>query len=576
VSGDVGFGKTEVAVRAAYRVVAHGRQVAVLVPTTLLADQHLETFRQRFEGTPVVVAGLSRFTSAKEADAVFRGLKRGTIDVVVGTHRVLSQELEFKNLGLLVIDEEHRFGVMQKEKLKALKSVGNLSDEALERLTALEKPKRRRRKGEAPEDAAPAAPAPIAASLDDVAGNVIGEKPKPKVEVPLVPENAIDVLSLSATPIPRTLYMSMVGLRDISHIATPPAGRKPIRTVLTPFDPASIREALIVEMERHGKAFFIHDRVATIAQRARYLQSLVPEARVAVAHGQMHDDDIEEIMLGFEEGAYDLLVATTIVESGLDIPEANTILIERADRLGLAQLYQLRGRVGRRAQAAYAYLFYPPRLTEAAERRLWAIADLADLGSGHLLAEKDMEIRGVGNILGPEQHGHIQMVSLEVYTELLAEAIARLKGEAKAEPRRLAIDLGVNARLTPDYLPEEAERIEYYGRLSEAATLSEITRVEKELKSRHGPPPREVQSFLDLARLRVVAANKNVVAVAESMTGIQVTFAHGDLDYDARALRSQPYRVEVTKYPPGFKLEKRGLKPDEYPRVVLDLLYHFA
>ncbi|HWG86104.1 MAG TPA: DEAD/DEAH box helicase [Deinococcales bacterium] len=571
VSGDVGFGKTEVAVRAAHRIVGHGRQVALLVPTTLLADQHLETFRKRFTDLPVRVAGLSRFTTGKEADAVYKGLRNGTIDIVIGTHRLLSQDLEFKNLGLLIIDEEHRFGVMQKEKLKALKSVGSLSPDALEKLVA-NKPKRGRRRKDDDEPPQPE----VAASLAEVAGKVIGEKPKPKVEVPVIPENAIDVLSLSATPIPRTLYMSMVGLRDISHIATPPAGRKPIRTVLSPFDPATVRDAVMSEMERGGKAFFIHDRVASIAQRARYLGSLLPEARIAVAHGQMRDDDIEEIMLGFEEGAYDLLVSTTIVESGLDIPEANTILIERSDRLGLAQLYQLRGRVGRRATEAYAFLFYPPRLSEGAERRLWAIADLADLGSGHLLAEKDMEIRGVGNILGPEQHGHIQMVSLEVYTELLAEAIARLKGDGRVERPRMVIDLAVDARLDHKYLPDETERITYYGRLSEAAGLADITRVERELKARHGPLPREVQNFIDLARLRVVAASKGVLSIAEAMTHIQVTFANPHLDYDAKALRSNPHRPEVTKYPPGFRLEKRGMKPDEYARAVLNLLYSFA
>jgi transcription-repair coupling factor (superfamily II helicase) len=648
VSGDVGFGKTEVAVRAAYRVVAHGKQVALLVPTTLLADQHLETLRKRFENTPVVVAGLSRFTTPKEAESVIKGLGRGVVDIVVGTHRLLSQELKFKNLGLLMIDEEHRFGVMQKEKLKALKSVGSLADSTLtpEMIEALQGKRKRnsmldasepeageatkRGRGRPRKNAAPAAeipaetpantttsttintknafpaasamaaalgkpptpatkatPAPrmlaasqtiaraqgVASSLAEVAGNVIGERPKTELKFA---EHAVDVLSLSATPIPRTLYMSMVGLRDISHIATPPLGRKPIQTVLTPFDPSVVRDAILAEIERGGKVFFIHDRVASIQRRAQYLQTLVPEARIAVAHGQMRDDDIEEIMMGFENGAFDVLVATTIVESGLDIPEANTILIERADRLGLAQLYQLRGRVGRRETEAFAYLFYPPRPSATAERRLWAIADLSDLGSGHMLAEKDMEIRGIGNILGAEQHGHIQMVSLEVYTELLAEAISKLKGETKVAAPRLAIDLKVDARLTPSYLPEEVERIEYYGRLSESVNLAEISRVERELKSRHGPLTREVQNFLDLARLRVVAQSKNVLMVSETMTAIQVTFGQTTLDYDARALKQTGLKVDVTKYPLGFKIDKRGLKADEYARTVLDVLYAFA
>ncbi|MFN3266812.1 MAG: DEAD/DEAH box helicase [Deinococcales bacterium] len=571
VSGDVGFGKTEVAVRAAHRVVANGRQVAVLVPTTLLAEQHLETFRKRFAGTPVVVAGLSRFTPNKEVESIFRNLREGKVDIVVGTHRLLAEQLSFKNLGLLIIDEEHRFGVMQKEKLKALKagemSLSEFRDVELE----MEKKPKARKAGSKTANAA----ASIAHDLESIMGNVIGAKKERKVELT---EHAIDVLTLSATPIPRTLYMSMVGLRDMSHIATPPAGRKPIQTVLSPFDPFTVRDAILFEMERGGKCFYIHDRVASIGRRAKYLQEIVPEARIAIAHGQMPDGEIEEIMQGFEEGAFDVLVATTIVESGLDIPEANTILIERADRLGLAQLYQLRGRVGRRQTEAYAYFFYPPRLSENAERRLWAIADLTDLGSGHLLAEKDMEIRGVGNILGAEQHGHIQNVSLEVYTELLAEAIAKLKGEEKVAPPRLGIDLKVNARLEPKYIPEELERIEYYGRLSESTSLAEISRVERELKSKHGAMPLEVQNFLELARLRVVGSAKGAISISETMTQLVVKFAsqRGSLDYDARAVKNHPNTLVVTKYPPGFTLEKKGLKPDRYARAILEALYAFA
>ncbi len=572
VSGDVGFGKTEVAVRAAHRVVANGRQVAVLVPTTLLAEQHLETLRRRFEGTPVIVAGLSRFTPNKEVEGVFKHLREGKIDIVVGTHRLLAEQLSFKNLGLLIIDEEHRFGVMQKEKLKALKagelSLSSFKDVELENMPS--KPKARKLGSKTA-----VAAADIAHDLSSIMGNVIGVKRERKVELT---EHAIDVLTLSATPIPRTLYMSMVGLRDMSHIATPPAGRKPIQTVLSPYDPFTVRDSILYEMERGGKCFYIHDRVASINRRAKYLQDLVPEARIAVAHGQMPDGEIEEIMQGFEEGAFDVLVATTIVESGLDIPEANTILIERSDRLGLAQLYQLRGRVGRRQTEAFAYFFYPPRLSENAERRLWAIADLTDLGSGHLLAEKDMEIRGVGNILGAEQHGHIQNVSLEVYTELLAEAISKLKGEEKTAPPRLAIDLKVNARLEPKYIPEELERIEYYGRLSESTSLGEISRVEREMKSKHGTLPLEVQNFLELARLRVVGTAKGVMSIGETMTQLMVQFApnRGKLDYDAKATKNHPNKLQVTKYPPGFTLEKKGLKPDEYARAILEALYAFA
>ncbi|AEB11979.1 transcription-repair coupling factor [Marinithermus hydrothermalis] len=506
ISGDVGFGKTEVALRAAHRVVGHGKQVAFLVPTTLLAQQHYETFCARFRDLPVSIGMLSRFTSAREERRVLEGLKRGAVDIVIGTHRLLSADVAFRDLGLLIIDEEHRFGVAQKERLKELRE-------------------------------------------------------------------GVDVLTLSATPIPRTLYQALVGLKDVSSIQTPPPGRKPIRTILAPFDPALVREAVMFEIERGGKAFYVHDRVASIAQRAKYLEALIPEARIGVVHGQMPEDEIEEVMFLFQEGAFDLLVATTIVESGLDIPEANTILIERADKLGLANLYQLRGRVGRREKEAYAYLFHPPKLTEAAERRLAAIADLSDLGSGHLLAEKDMEIRGVGNLLGPEQHGHIRAVSFEVYTELLAEAVRKLKGEAATPQKRVTLDLAVSARLVPEYIPDAAARSRYYGKFAELQSLAELARLVRELKARYGPPPREVEHFFALTRLRLLAEKKGVLSITEDLTHIQVVMGRWPLDYDARGLRSFPQRVEVTQHPPGFRVEKKGLEPGQYPQVLMDLLY---
>ncbi|GHG04821.1 transcription-repair-coupling factor [Deinococcus piscis] len=527
ISGDVGFGKTEVALRAAHRVVGHGYQVAMLVPTTLLADQHLATFRERFQGLPVRVEGLSRFTSDKEAREILAGLANGRVDIVIGTHRLLSGNIEFGNLGLIIVDEEHRFGVGQKEKLRAMRGIPD---------------------------------APRSGKLE-------------------LPEGvkAVDTLSLSATPIPRTLYMSMVGLRDMSSIQTPPKGRKPIQTVLTPFDPVTVRDAIVSEIERGGKVFYIHDRIASIGARSLYLRSLVPEARIGVAHGRMNEEELEEIMKGFEDGAFDVLLSTTIVETGLDIPEANTILIERADRLGLAQLYQLRGRVGRRAQTAYAYLFYPPRMTENAQRRLWAIADLQDLGSGHLLAEKDMEIRGVGNILGEEQHGQVQAVSIDVYTELLAEAVAKLKGEKLEPVPTVTIDLPVSARLDPEYfaLDEEA-RIATYGKLSEARTLQAVSRIERDLRKRFGPPTPEVQNFIDLARLRMLGLRKRVSEVRDAMTHLQITFAYKSLDYDAAGLRSFPHKTTVTTFPPAVQIDKRGLKPDDYLKVLLDVLGYFG
>lgn len=506
ISGDVGFGKTEVALRAAFRVVGHGAQVAVLVPTTLLAEQHKETFQKRLAGLPVRVAALSRFTSEREAREVLRGLEQGTVDIVIGTHRLLSPDVCFKDLGLLVVDEEHRFGVGQKERIRELKE-------------------------------------------------------------------AVDTLYLSATPIPRSLYSALVGLRDLSSIQTPPPGRKPIRTLLAPYDPALVRQGIMDELERGGKAFYVHDRVATILARRRYLEALVPEARFGVVHGQMPEAEVEETMLAFAEGAFDVLLATTIIESGLDIPEANTILVERADKLGLAALYQLRGRVGRRDQEAWAYLFHPLRLTEGAERRLAAIADLSDLGSGHLLAEKDMEIRGVGNLLGPEQHGHIRAVSLEIYTELLSEAIRKLKGERVEPERHVTLDLQLSARLSPEYIQSPAARSRYYGRLAETRNLAQLSRIAKELKERYGPAPQEVENFLALTRLRLLAEGRGVVSITEDMLHLQIAFQTSALDYDAKALRALPFRVEPTQYPPGFRIPKKGLRPEEYVQALSEVLY---
>ena len=508
ISGDVGFGKTEVAIRAAFRAVANGYQAAMMVPTTVLAQQHFETFAARFAGLPVNVAMLSRFTAEREAKAVVDGLADGTVDVVIGTHRLLGEGVRFRRLGLLVIDEEHRFGVGQKERFKALRA-------------------------------------------------------------------QLDVLSLSATPIPRTLYMSLVGLRDVSQIMTPPEGRQPIQTLLQPYDPLTVRQAVMFELERGGKTYYIHDRIGSMGMRARTLAQLVPEARIGVAHGQMSADDLEAVMLGFQDGAFDVLLATTIVESGLDVGGANTLLIERADRLGLAQLYQLRGRVGRRETEAWAYLFYPARLTETAQRRLYAIAELNDLGSGHLLAEKDMEIRGVGNLLGPEQHGQISAVSLEVYTELLAEEIAKLKGEVTAEagPPPVAIDLGLDARLSPSYLVDDDERIAAYGRFAQAKGLAEVSRLARELREAYGPFPPEVRSFIELAKLRLLAAGKGVATITSHMTDVQVAFHQADLDYDARAVRELGVAVERTTYPPGFSLKRRGVTPERMLQAIIELLY---
>jgi transcription-repair coupling factor (superfamily II helicase) len=507
ISGDVGFGKTEVAIRAAHRAVGNGKQAVMLVPTTVLAKQHYQTFSERFRDLPVEVCMLSRFTSDREAGETTRGLADGSVDIVVGTHRLLAESVGFKDLGLLIIDEEHRFGVGQKERLKSLRA-------------------------------------------------------------------NLDVLSLSATPIPRTLYMSLVGLRDVSQIMTPPKGRKPIQTLLQPYDPVAVRNAVLFELERGGKTYYIFDRIGSMGMRARTLQQLVPEARIGVAHGQMETAALEEVMLAFEDGAYDVLLATTIVESGLDISGANTLIIERADRLGLAQLYQLRGRVGRRDTEAWAHMFYPGRLTEQAQRRLYAIAELNDLGSGHLLAEKDMEIRGVGNLLGPEQHGQIAAVSLEVYTEMLAEEIAKLKGEQKAAERPpVALDLALDSRLSPSYIGDDDQRIGYYGRFAETDSLAEVGRIARELREAYGPFPDEVKAFVELVKLRLLAGERGVVSIKEHMTDIEIAFGGDSVDYDARRIRELPFAVEPTRYPPGFSIKKRGLAAGEIAAAISSVLY---
>ncbi len=494
ISGDVGFGKTEVALRAAHRVVGHGHQVAFLVPTTLLAEQHYRTFAERYRDLPVRVAMLSRFTPAKEAKAVLDGLAEGGIDIVIGTHRLLEEGVRFKRLGLLIVDEEHRFGVAQKERLRELRA-------------------------------------------------------------------GVDVLMLSATPIPRTLYQALVGLKDISSIQTPPPGRKPIRTVIAPFDPLLVREALLFELERGGRVFYVHDRIAGIERRARWLERLVPEARIGVVHGQMSAGAIESVMLEFAHGAFDVLVATTIIESGLDVPLADTIVIERADRLGLAQLYQLRGRVGRRTREAWAYLLHPPRLTEAAEKRLAAIADLSDLGSGHLLAERDMEIRGVGNLLGPEQHGHVREVSLEVYAEMVAEAVRKLRGEALPERPHLTLDLRVSARIPPEFVPDVAERSRIYAELARARGLAEVARLERRLARERGPLPEEARNYFRLARIRLLALRRGVRSITEDPSRVQLVVSAYPPAHDPRRLAELPFAVEVTRYPPGFSIPKAGLGP---------------
>ncbi|HEV7721885.1 MAG TPA: transcription-repair coupling factor [Iamia sp.] len=437
VCGDVGFGKTEIALRAAFKAVQEGKQVAILVPTTLLAQQHFQTFSDRFSGYPVRVEVLSRFLTAGQAKEVMNGLRTGEVDLVVGTHRLLSKDIEFKDLGLLVVDEEQRFGVKHKEQIKAIKA-------------------------------------------------------------------NLDVLTLTATPIPRTLEMSLTGIRDLTLLHTPPAERQPILTYVGEEDERAISEAIRRELLREGQVFFVHNRVRDIEKKAAELRDLVPEARVAVAHGQMDEGTLEQVVYDFWEGRFDVLVCTTIIESGIDMPTVNTLVVDRADRLGLGQLHQLRGRVGRAGQRAYAYLFHPRdmALSEEAYERLKTIGEATELGSGFRIAMRDLEIRGAGSLLGTGQSGHIAAVGYDLYVQMVSEAVAELKGEEPREPAEVKLDLPLDAHLPVTYVPREDLRLEAYRRLATVMSQAEVDDITAEWEDRYGPVPEPAAQLLEIARLR--------------------------------------------------------------------------
>src|SRR5262245_31044064 len=458
ICGDVGYGKTEVAVRAAFRAAMDGKQVAVLVPTTVLCQQHEETFRKRFEGLPVSIASLSRFTKPAQAKHVLADLADGRVDIVVGTHRLLQPSVRFRDLGLLVVDEEHRFGVRHKERIKQLKKT-------------------------------------------------------------------VDVLTLTATPIPRTLQLAFTGMRDLSVIETPPVDRLAIRSHVCRFSESLVREAILRELRRGGQIFYVHNRVKSIEGVRQMLERIVPEARLLVAHGQMRERELEDRMLRFLRGEADVLLCTTIIESGLDIPRANTILIDRADALGLAPLYPLRGRVGRSSQRAYAYLMTPPEeaLGEDAEKRLEAIQELAELGSGFRLANLDLEIRGAGNLLGEEQSGSLAAVGFETYMEMLQDTIDELRGtlrEAEVDPE---IRLPVTARLPEGYVPDVSQRLILYKRLASCRDDAEVARIRDELLDRFGALPSEAENLLDVIRVKIRARRLGVVSIDAARGEIVLT-----------------------------------------------------
>ncbi|MBO8127783.1 MAG: transcription-repair coupling factor [Peptococcaceae bacterium] len=447
--GDVGYGKTEVAMRAAFKAVMAGKQVAVLVPTTVLAQQHEQTFKERFQGFPVEIQSLSRFKTPREQKEILKGLARGTVDIVIGTHRLVSQDVKFYDLGLVVVDEEQRFGVVHKERLKLM------------------------------------------------CANV-------------------DVLTLTATPIPRTLYMSLIGIRDTSLLETPPQNRFPVQTYVLEEDPVIIQEAIRRELARGGQVYLVHNRVQELDRVVAWAQELVPEASIAMAHGQMREEDLERVMLDFVAGAYDILVCTTIIETGMDIPNVNTLIVKDADQLGLAQLYQLRGRVGRSNRLAYAYFTFTRDkiLSEAAEKRLSAIRDFTDFGSGFKLAKRDLEIRGAGNLLGTEQHGNIAVVGFEMYCRLLEEAVREIKGEQPAEEEvDTLVELPVTAYLPDEYVPDAEQKVKLYRALAAVKNHEEVEDLAVELRDRFGNYPSPVQNLLAVARVRAMGRNLKIKAI---------------------------------------------------------------
>ncbi len=515
VCGDVGYGKTEVALRAAFKAVMDGSQVAVLVPTTVLAQQHYTTFRERLAGFPVRVEMLSRFRSPREQRDVVDALAQGSADIVIGTHRLLQKDVAFKKLGLVVIDEEQRFGVGHKERLKKMRQ-------------------------------------------------------------------EVDVLTLTATPIPRTLHMSLSGIRDMSTMETPPEERLPIKTYVAEFDDRLVREAIVRELERGGQAYFVHNRVHDIERIANHLRELVPEAEIGVGHGQQHEDLLEQVMLDFVERRVDVLVCTTIIESGLDIPNVNTIIIDKADKLGLAQLYQLRGRVGRGAARAYAYLLFDRyrSLSEPAQKRLQAIFEATELGAGFQIALRDLEIRGAGNLLGAEQSGHIGAVGFDLYVRLLADAVERLKalreGRTPPQPKTqqppLAIDLPLTAHLPASYVGDLNLRLALYQRMSAVETVDEADALAQELRDRFGPPPPAAEHLLFAVRVRALARRAGVTAVQQEDG--ELTVHAGDGVVPRERLRGLKLKGLWTG-PTQARLSLAALG-DDWPEALLDVLEALA
>jgi transcription-repair coupling factor (superfamily II helicase) len=497
--GDVGYGKTEIAMRAAFKAISDNKQVAILAPTTVLAFQHYETFKQRFAAFPVTIEMISRFRSPKQQKEILQKVEAGKVDILIGTHRLISKDVKFADLGLLVVDEEQRFGVRHKERLKQMRK-------------------------------------------------------------------QVDVLTMSATPIPRTLHMSLVGLRDMSVIETPPKDRIAIQTVVASWDEKLIQSAIEQELERGGQIFFVHNRVDSIWEIAAKLQALVPRARIIVGHGQMSEGELEKVMLKFMHHEADILVSTTIIENGLDIPLCNTILINRADRLGLSELYQLRGRVGRSNRRAYAYLLLPAEieLTPIARRRLAALKEFSDLGAGFKIAALDLELRGAGNMLGGEQSGHIEAIGFELYTQMLDRAVREMKGEAAPDEAATQLNLGLNIRIPVEYIPEENQRLRMYKRVAGVETESQLSDVRSELEDRYGEPPAPVRNLLEYAALKLLAIRIGATAIERKRDLVSIKFRE-NAEIDPGRLAKFVSSQRGAQFAPDgtLKFSSRAVSPPE-------------
>lgn len=486
--GDVGYGKTEVAIRAAFKSCMDQKQVAYLVPTTVLAEQQYVSFKERMKEYPIRVEGISRFRTPKEQKQIIEKLETGEVDILVGTHRLLSKDVKFKNLGLLIIDEEHRFGVKAKEKIKEMK-------------------------------------------------------------------DSIDVLTMTATPIPRTLHMSVVGMRDMSVIYEPPHNRKPVQTYVLEYDEEVVREAIIKELERGGQVFYLYNNVQNILKKAAELSKLVPEAKIDLAHGQMSSSELEHIMQDFVDQKTNVLICTTILESGIDIPNANTIIVENADRLGLAQLYQIRGRVGRSDSQAYAYITYrrDKMLSETADKRLKAIKEFTEFGSGFKIAMRDLEIRGAGSLMGEVQHGHLEQVGYDMYCRLLDEVVKEIQGETVEEEQDIQIDLNVSSFVPDEFIENSSQKIELYQNIAGSKNEEDIQNVIDEIIDRYGKYPKEIENLLEIARIKNLARQKHVLKI--NQRGNNIIYYFDEKTFEGVNLEKllKIYRADIKFSPSKIK-----------------------